>query len=481
MRKTTYLSSNQIVVRENDEPPEPYLLGIFLLTMDGGAMMAIALLLILLLCSALVSGSEVAFFSLTRDELRQLEIDNEKVGQRVRSMREKPRKLLGTILVANNFVNIAIVVISEYVIWRMFSSELFTQWAEAIVQAINLEVIGAVVLARVINFLITVFGITFLLVLFGEIAPKIYSRIHNKTMAGFMSGPLNLLMRVFNPITSTLVLMSNSLENVLHKSGGSKSASKEDLDKAIELTVIDEEDAKEEADILKGIIKFNEITVKQIMRNRVDVIGLDFEMGYKEVIETIKSSGYSRLPVYKEDFDNVMGILYVKDVIAYFEEDETFEWRELMRTEVLYVPESKKINDLLKEFQARRMHMAIVVDEYGGSSGIVTLEDVMEEVIGEIKDESDMGDEPDHVKIDDNNFIFDGKMLINDVCRIMDVDSSDLEPYRGESDTIAGLILESHGLIPRKDQEFLLDDRFKLKALDVSKRRIQKVQVTLLT
>ncbi|MDX1686159.1 MAG: gliding motility-associated protein GldE, partial [Saprospiraceae bacterium] len=395
-------------------------------------------------------------------------------------LRERPRSLLGTILVANNFINIAIVVISEFLIWNLFSEELFEQWAQVIVDSLGIAVLGATTMARVINFLITIFGITFLLVLFGEIAPKIYSRIHNKTMAGFMSIPLTWLMRIFNPLTSGLVLMSNSVENALSKRGGGRSASKEDLDKAIELTVIDEEDAKEEADILKGIIKFNDITVKQIMRNRVDVLGLDFKTPYPEVIHTIKSSGYSRLPVFEEDFDNILGILYVKDVIAHFDEEPKFEWQNLMRNEVLYVPETKKINELLKEFQSRRMHMAIVVDEYGGSSGIVTLEDVMEEVIGEIKDESDMGEEQDYVKVDDDNYIFDGKVQINDVCRIMDIDSDELEPYRGESDTIAGLILESHGFIPKKDQEFIIADKYKLRAVDVGKRRIQKVQITIL-
>lgn len=475
-----FLSSKELTVKDNDEPPELHLLGLLLFSLDGGIAIAILLLVLLLLGSALISGSEVAFFSLTNDEVRQMESDNEKVGQRVRDMREKPRTLLGTILVANNFINIAIVVVSEYVIWKVFSNELFEQWAVNIIDAIGLHILSPEVLARGINFLITVFGITFLLVLFGEIAPKIYSRIHNKAMAAYMSIPLGLMMRVFNPITSGLVLMSNALESVLSKSGGSRSASKEDLDKAIELTVIDEEDAKEEADILKGIVKFNEITVKQIMRNRVDVIGIEIEAKYNEVIETIRSSGYSRLPVYQEDFDNVLGILYVKDVISHFDKPEDFEWRELMRNEILYVPESKKINDLLKEFQEKRLHMAVVVDEYGGSSGIVTLEDVMEEVIGEIKDESDMEDDPDHIKLDDLNYIFDGKVLINDVCRIMDIDSSELEPYRGESDTIAGLILESHGFIPKKEQEFILADKFKLKALDVNTRRIQKVKVTIM-
>lgn len=465
---------------DNDEPPGLYHLSFLLISADGTAIFAIILLFVLLLCSALVSGSEVAFFSLTRDELKQMEVDQPKRGALVREMREKPRTLLGTILVANNFINIAIVVLSEYIIWQLFSQDLFEQWAMWAIDSLSIEAFTATTLARAINFLITVFGITFLLVLFGEIAPKIYARIHKKSMAGFMAGPLVLMTRIFKPITGGLVIISNTLEHWLSRSGGTRSASKEDLDKAIELTVIDEEDAKEEADILKGIVKFNEITVKQIMRNRVDVIGIDFDTSYKDVITTIQDSGYSRLPVYKQDFDNVIGILYVKDLIDHLEEDDNYEWQGLMKNELLYVPESKKIKDLLKEIQLKKMHMAIVVDEYGGSSGIVTLEDVMEEVIGDIKDESDAEERLDYIKIDDKNYLFEGKVLINDVCRVLDSDLSEFEPYRGESDTIAGLILESHGLMPKKDQEFIIAEKYKLKVMSVGKRRIEKIQVTII-
>ena len=441
---------------------------------------ALLALVLLLICSGLISGSEVAYFSLTREELNALESEKKSAGQRVRALREKPRTLLGTILVANNFINIAIVVLSEYVIWHYFSNELFNEWSRWILDGIGMEVMSPSFLARAINFLITVFGITFLLVLFGEIAPKIYARIHNKTMAGFMSVPLQLLTRVFTPITAGLVRMSTGLEHLLSKGGPGTSASKEDLDSAIELTMVEEGDTKEEADILKGIVKFNMITVKQIMKSRVDVVGLEFNDTFNEVMSTVKSCGYSRLPVYREDFDNVIGILYVKDLIPHLEEPENYEWQPLMRNEVLYVPESKKINELMKDFQEKRMHLAIVVDEYGGSSGVVTLEDVMEEVIGDIKDESDLSEQPEYIKINDNTYIFEGKMQLIDVCRILDLSANEFDEYRGESDTIAGLILETHGLIPRKSQEFEIGDTYKLKAVKVNKRRIEKVQLTIL-
>ena len=447
--------------------------------LTSGPVVACILLVILLVMSALVSGSEVAFFSLKKADLDNLDANGGAAGQRVINLRHQPRRLLGTILVANNFINIAIVVISEYVIWTIFSHQLFSDWSGYLLETMGIQWMSQDVLARVINFTITVFGITFLLVLFGEIAPKIYAKTHMLRMARLMALPLEILMRLFAPITAGLVSLSNAIETRILANGGSMSASREDLEQAIELTVVDEEDSKEEADILRGIVKFNEVTVKQIMRNRVDVIGIDITTPYAEVLKLVEDCGYSRLPVYSEDFDNVVGILYVKDLINHLDEPANFEWQEVIRTETLYVPEMKKINDLMKEFQAKRMHIAIVVDEYGGSSGLVTLEDVMEEVIGEIKDEKDVTEEFDFVKVDDYNYFFDGKTQINDVCRIMDIDADDFNEERGEADTIAGLILEIHGMIPRKDMEFKVGDDYTLKVIEVSKRRIERVQITI--
>lgn len=470
----------ETIMKDSEEPPSLYLLAFLpLLSVDGGVFSAFALLAVLLLFSALVSGSEVAFFSLTKEELRQLK-DSGTRGDLVIQLRQQPRKLLGTILVANNFINIAIVVLSEYIVWNFFSIQLFEQWGSWLSANAFNQMIGGQALSRLLNFTFTVFGITFLLVLFGEIAPKIYAKIHNRTMATFMSRPLAVLMRILSPVTSSLVALSNVIEDKLQRSTNSKSASKEDLDKAIELAVDEEEDSKEEADILRGIVKFNEVTVKQISRNRVDVTSIDIDSDYKEVMNIVETSGYSRLPVYRDDFDNIVGILYVKDLIEHLDEAKTFEWQNLIHTETLYVPETKKINDLMKEFQEKRTHMAIVVDEYGGSSGIVTLEDVMEEVIGEIKDEKDLEEEFDYTKVDEQTYIFDGKTQINDVCRIMDIDVDDFSSLRGEADTIAGLILENHGLIPKRDQDFNITDRYLLKVISVNKRRIERVKVSIL-
>jgi len=292
----------------------------------------------------------------------------------------------------------------------------------------------------------------------------------------FMTGPMVFLNSAFKPI-STLMLRGTSGIEKRFESKQNKLTSRQEIDAAIDLTVSKEQNAEEEADILKGIIKFGDLLVKQIMKSRVDVVALDMDTTYGELLNTIKESGFSRIPIYQEDFDNVIGILYVKDLIAYLSENEQYEWQKHIRTNHMYVPESKKIDELLKEFQLKQMHMAIVVDEFGGSAGIITLEDIMEEVIGEIRDEFDVEEDVDYIKIDDDNYIFEGKSMINDVCRIVGEDVEVFETARGESDSLAGLVLENLGYIPKKDKEFILD-RFKLKVVSVSKRRIEKIKFT---
>ena len=237
-------------------------------------------------------------------------------------------------------------------------------------------------------------------------------------------------------------------------------------------------DSEEEIDILKSIIHFGDVAVKQIMKARVDVIAVDTETSYKELIALIKSSKYSRLPVYGEDLDHIKGLLYVKDLLGHLNEQEDFDWQQLLRTEILYVPEAKKIDDLLKKFQEKRMHMAIVVDEYGGTSGIVTLEDILEEIIGEIRDEFDDDIDIDYQKIDDFNYVFEGKTLLNDVCRVVGLDTNAFDDTRGDADSLAGLILEMRGRLPRKGME-IVTDVCTFKIISVSKKRIEQVQLTL--
>jgi gliding motility-associated protein GldE len=324
-----------------------------------------------------------------------------------------------------------------------------------------------------------VVGVTFLLVLFGEVAPKIYANLNNVKHAKLMAKPLTLMLKVFSPFSAMLVKWSRNIEErVYHnrlKTGGSMD--KNEIDKAIELTV-QHDTNQEEVDILKGIINFGDVTAKQIMKSRVDVVALDINDNFKDVLKLIKESGFSRIPVYEEDFDRIKGVLYAKDLLGFTEEKDDFNWVQFVRTQTLFVPETKKIVDLLKEFQEKRTHMAIVVDEYGGSSGLVTLEDIMEEVVGDIRDEFDTEEEVDYIKIDDSNYIFEGKSLLNDVARIIGVKNDIFEEGKGTSDSIAGLILELEGQIPKKDKEIIYKE-LKFKIISVNQRRIEKVNVSL--
>jgi len=395
------------------------------------------------------------------------------------SIRDRPRTLLATILISNNFVNIGIVVISDFLLRAIFPEIAFTDFSESMIENVPLlsYFFTSSSLANSIHFVITVVGVTFLLVLFGEVAPKVYARFNNLVLAKFMAGPILFLEKIFSPISYLLVSGTRIIENRLAKHNNT-TTSKEDVAQAIELTVQSGTDANQEIDILKSIVKFGDVSVKQIMRSRVDVISTDFRLPFHELLELVRECGYSRIPVYENDFDTVTGILYIKDLIPHLQEDNSFEWQKLIRTNLLYTPESKKINDLLKEFQSQRLHMAIVVDEYGGSSGIVTLEDIMEEVIGEIHDETDDGEEVDYEKINDYNYIFEGKTLINDVCRIVGVDTETFDGIRGDADTVAGMVLELTGEFPKVKSEISFGG-YKLKNLDVSKRRIKKVKLTL--
>ncbi len=432
---------------------------------------------ILLLCSALVSGAEIAFFSLSSSDLEGIEQEPTPADRRILFLKEHPRYLLATILVSNNFINIAIILLSSVVLDPLLSEELFGFWGES-VNAV-LPFATAEQWSDFFKFLIVTVGISFLLVLFGEVTPKVYAKMNNLKLARFMARPLSFLMGILRPINAFLVRMTNFVENRLAKSNSSSNQpSREEIDEAIELTVSKSADADQEIDILKSIVKFGEVSVKQIMRPRVDVVAVDFRIDYSTLLETVKESGYSRIPVYDEEFDNVTGILYAKDLLGHLDEDKSFEWQTLIRTDLLYAPEAKKIDDLLKEFQRKRLHMAIVVDEYGGSSGIVTLEDIMEEIIGEIKDEFDAEKEVDFQKIDEYQYIFEGKTLLNDVCRVMGIDTETFDEMKGEADSLAGLVLEIYGGFLAKEGEITCQG-FTFKAIAVNKRRIERILITL--
>jgi putative hemolysin len=442
---------------------------------------AIFLIFVLLACSALISSSEVAFFSLNVNDVKKLEQENSYISNRILDLRDQPRKLLATILISNNFVNIGIIILSEFVLGELFTDTLRMGWANSILFALGWQdYFSAERVAWGINFLFAVVGVTFLLVLFGEVAPKVYANLNKMKLARMMVKVLALLMSFFSPLSTPMVRGTNFIEKKLTgKNGIGTITSRKEIDQAIELAVKeDETNTEQEIDILKSIVKFGDVSVKQIMCSRVDVVAIDFRIGFHELLDIVRTSGFSRLPVYDEDFDNITGILYVKDLLGYLEEPDDFEWQTLIRTNVMYVPEAKKINDLLREFQLERMHMGIVVDEYGGSSGLVTLEDIMEEVIGEIKDEFDDDTEVEYEKIDDYNYIFEGKTLLNDVCRIIGVDTETFNEVKGDADSVAGLLLEIIGQIPKINERITYQD-YTFKIASVNRRRIERVHIKL--
>lgn len=466
---------------------EPALLSFLphlMLTMSTGSLiLGFLAVLVLLLLSAIISGSEVAFFSLTANDYEEVEQASDPNSRRLMVLRDTPGMLLATILIANNFVNIAIVLVSDLLLQEVFPEQLFLAAAEWLRTTIPfVDYFSAVGIANLLGILITVIGVTFLLVLFGEVAPKVYASYNRLPLARKMSGPIYAFSSFVYPLSYLLVNGTRIIERKLEtRSQDAASASREEIDSAIELTVSSGEDgehSQQDIDILKRIVKFSDVTVRQIMRARVDVTAVDQSINYHELLDVARESGYSRIPVYAEDFDNVVGVLYIKDLLGYLQQPATFNWNELVREEVLFVPESKKISDLLRDFQTEKMHMAIVIDEFGGSDGVVTLEDIMEEVIGDIQDEFDDDQEIVFQKIDDLNFIFDGKTLLNDVCRIVDIPTETFDPVKGESESFAGLLLEMVGTFPRLEQEILFEN-YRFKVIALSERRVEEILITL--
>lgn len=415
--------------------------------------MLIGFVVLLLIGSALISGSEIAFFSLKDRDKKKLEEEESPISQLILRLLERPRQLLATILISNNFINVGIVITSAFLL-----PDNLTQKAW-------------------LDFLINIVGVTFLLVLFGEISPKVYANRYSITLAKFMARPLHLLNIFFYLPSLLLVSSSKWLEKrFAHRIG--ESHSKEDIDEAIDLTVNQEDGSSQDADILKSIVKFGEVPTKQIMCPRVDVIALDVESSYEELLETIKTSGFSRIPVYENDLDTVVGILYAKDLIGYLNEKANFKWQKLMRKDVLFVPEAKKIDDLLRQFQVEHKHLAIVVDEYGGSAGIITLEDILEEIIGDIRDEFDDQPDVEFRQLDAYNYEFEGKTSINDFAKVVGIDHLIFDEIRGDSDSLAGMLLEMTGRFPSKNMIIPYKNyQFKVRAMN--KRRIEKIQVTL--
>jgi len=414
---------------------------------DFKTITGLIVLLILLFGSGLMSASEVAYFSFRPEDIERFKSNKNKQSKSALKLYNKPEKLLSTILVANNTINITIVLLAAYISSRMFdfSSE------------------------PVIGFVVNVVVITFLLLFFGEVLPKVYASKNHIAVALFMAYPLTFLQKVFQPVTSLLIFSSSFVK----KRTGSRHSniSMDDLSDALELT---SDENNEDDKILKGIVNFGNINVSAIMCPRMDVTAVDIKSGFDKIVPLIISSGFSRIPVYSGSFDTVKGILYAKDVLPYVNNPSGFKWQALLRPPY-FVPETKKINELLKEFQTRKIHMAVVIDEYGGTSGIVTLEDILEEIVGEITDESDQ-DELLYRKIDDRTYIFEGKILLNDFCKVFEIEEEIFEEVRGESETLAGLILELTGEIPQKDQ-VIKHSGFIFRIESADRRRIKEIRV----
>jgi putative hemolysin len=409
------------------------------------------ILAILLVGSALASGSEVAFFSLSNEEIASIQDSEPKRGKQVATLLANPKKLLSTILILNNLINIGIVTLTTFVAWSLF----------------GLNATGIVVI------LIQTVGITFAIVFFGEIVPKVYANQARIPFALTLAPILNFFSSILQPISWFLMAFSDLIEKRVEQKGYSLSV--DELNQALELTT--EDTPEEEKDILKGIVNFGTLTVKQVMRSRMDITAVDVEIDFHELMDKINKSGYSRIPVFEETIDNILGVLYIKDLLPFIEKDEDFAWKDLIRKS-FFVPETKKVDSLLKDFQKMRVHMAIVVDEYGGTSGLVTLEDLIEEIIGEINDEFDDTNDIFFQEIDSDTFIFEGKVSLNDFCKKLELDSQIFEEVKGESESLGGLLLELNSKLPKNGTKIKFED-FEFTVLAVDARKIKKVKVHL--
>jgi gliding motility-associated protein GldE len=406
------------------------------------------ILLTLLFVSGMVSGSEVAFFSLDAATVRQLK-DGTTSEKKVSNLLLRPKRLLATILILNNFINIAFVTLSTFLSWKIAGTK---------------DPEGVIIV-------LLTFTVTLTIVYFGEVVPKIYANQMGKTFALFTVPLIDFAFWLFKPLAWVLISMSHVIERRMKKEGYQISA--EELNQALELTT-SEGTSDEERDILKGIVNFGQLSVKQIMTSRVDITAFDVEMDFHGLMDKINKTGYSRFPVFRETIDKIEGILYNKDLLPYLDEKEHFQWQSLIRPP-MFVPESKKIDTLLKDFQEKRIHMAIVVDEYGGTSGLVTLEDVIEEIVGEIRDEFDQ-DEIVYNKLSENIYVFEGKTTLIDFCKIIEEDPDIFEKVKGESESLGGLILELSSKFPRVGEKVLFD-KFVFTVVSVDQKRIKRVRI----
>ncbi|OEY72291.1 gliding motility-associated protein GldE [Salegentibacter salarius] len=436
----------------DSEPPSLFL---FWAAFDFTQLFSYLVLLLLLFCSALISGAEVAFFSLTPADVIAEDGKRSKAQQIVVDLLDKPKKLLATILVANNFINIAIVLLFDNLADELFGG------MNTVFYGINFK------------FLIEVGVVTFIILLFGEILPKVYASRNNVLFSNFMARPLNFLDTIFTPLSAPMRAVTIFMHNRLGKQRSFISI--DHLSQALELTS-EEDTTQEEQKILQGIVSFGNTDTKQVMRPRMDIFALNESQTYKEIISEIIDRGYSRIPVYRENIDNVIGILYVKDLLPFLDEKD-FDWTNLLR-EPYFVPENKKLDDLLNDFKTKKNHLAIVVDEYGGTSGLISLEDIIEEIVGDISDEFDDEDLV-YSKLDENTYVFEGKTPLKDFYRIVKIeDPLAFEERKGEADTLAGFLLEISGGFPkRNDVIYFLNYSFTVEVLD--NKRLKQIKLNI--
>ena len=432
---------------EITEPPSN-LMNILMVRPEGGVVIFMFIVLVLLLLSALISSAESAFFSLSPKETNQIKQENSSTSKLIIDLLNMPNELLATILITNNFLNVGIVILSSFII------NYFFPFAD-----------------NYFKFFLEVIGITLLILLWGEVIPKIFAVKNPKKVSKIMARPLYYLYKfavvywIVNALVKSSKLFSGSKKATVNLSSS-------DLEKAVAITKEETED--EEHKILEGIVKFGKTEASQIMKPRVEVAAVDLEMKFSEIKQFVLDCGFSRIPVYKETADQVVGILYIKDLLPYLNQDDKFNWKSTLR-KPFFIPENKKINDLLQEFKNLKMHLSIVVDEYGGASGIVTLEDILEEIVGDITDEFDEEDLV-YSKVDEHTFIFEGRTSLMDFYKVAKVDNEKFEELKGEAETLGGFVIEQAGRI-LKNNEFVIIDKYKIIVESSDKRRIKTLKV----
>ncbi len=404
-----------------------------------------SILLFLLVFSAIISGSEVAFFSLSQTEIKKYAKEKNKRLTNAINLLKRPDKLLANILIVNNLINVAIITLSAYFTWSSFGKSAYV-------------------------FFVLTFIVTAIIIFCGEIIPKVYASKNKKLFVKTSSLVLIPSSVLFKPLILILIKISKAFKNNKREL---LESSKEELNKAMSLT-IDKSTSKEEKDILKSIINFGSIKVKEIMKSRVDIVAFEIDDSFEKISKLINKSGYSRIPVFKDTIDNIEGVLYVKDLLPHLN-DKEFDWTKKIRP-AFFVPENKNIDVLFKDFQEKRVHLSLVIDEYGGVSGLVTLEDIIEEIVGDIKDEFDFEDDFYYKKIDSNTFLFDGKTSLNDMCKVLNIHKDFFDASKGESESLGGLILELNSKIPSVGDKIKIDN-FIFTIMSVDKKRIKRVRV----